>query len=47
MLIPGLCEGEPASCSERFGVPVEKGPKDLREIPRYFGQAAAAADYGA
>ena len=26
---------------------VEKGPKDLREIPRYFGQAAAAADYGA
>ena len=26
---------------------VEKGPKDLREIPRYFGQAGAAADYGA
>ena len=26
---------------------MEKGPKDLREIPRYFGQAAAAVDYGA
>ena len=32
---------------EQFGVRVEKGPKDLREIPRYFGRAAAARDYGA
>ena len=46
VLIPGLCEGETAVVSERFGVPVEKGPKDLREIPGYFGQAAAAIDYG-
>ena len=28
-------------------MPVEKGPKDLREIPRHFGRAAAARDYGA
>jgi len=47
VLIPGLCEGDVAVLQERFGVRVEKGPKDLREIPRYFGQAAAAADYGA
>src|SRR4030095_12715424 len=32
---------------ERVGVPVVKGPADLREIPRYFGQSAAAHDYGA
>lgn len=47
VLIPGLCEGEVAVLRERFGVRVEKGPKDLRDIPRYFGQAAAASDYGA
>ena len=47
VLIPGLCEGDPAVLRQRFGVPVEKGPKDLREIPRYFGQAAVAPDYGA
>ena len=47
VLIPGLCEGDVEVLRERFGVPVEKGPKDLREIPRYLGQAAAAADYGA
>ncbi|MGH7497998.1 MAG: DUF6513 domain-containing protein [Gemmatimonadales bacterium] len=47
VLIPGLCEGDPAVVSERVGVPVEKGPKDLREIPGHFGHAALAADYGA
>jgi dihydropteroate synthase-like protein len=46
VLLPGLVEGETGVLSERHGVRVEKGPKDLREIPRYFGQAAAAADYG-
>lgn len=47
IMIPGLCEGEVAVLSERLGVPVEKGPKDLREIPQHFGRAARAADYGA
>jgi dihydropteroate synthase-like protein len=46
VLIPGLCEGDTAVLTERFGVRVEKGPKDLREIPRYFGQSAIASDYG-
>jgi dihydropteroate synthase-like protein len=46
ILIPGLCEGDVQVLRDRFGVAVEKGPKDLREIPGYFGQAAAAVDYG-
>lgn len=47
VLIPGLCEGATSSIADRFAVRVEKGPKDLREIPEYFGQAAAREDYGA
>lgn len=47
VLIPGLCEGDPAVIAQRVGVPVQKGPKDLRQIPEYFGRAAAARDYGA
>jgi dihydropteroate synthase-like protein len=47
VMIPGLCEGDARAIGERFGVTVEKGPKDLREIPRHFGRAAAAPDYGA
>jgi dihydropteroate synthase len=46
VLIPGLCEGDAGVLIDRFGVKAEKGPKDLREIPRYFGQAQAALDYG-
>jgi dihydropteroate synthase len=47
VLIPGLCEGNPQVIGDKFGVRVEKGPKDLREIPRHFGRAAAAREYGA
>lgn len=47
VLLPGLCEGETDGLRDRFGVRVEKGPKDLRELPTYFGQAALAPDYGA
>ncbi len=46
VLIPGLCEGDPTVIAQRVGVPVEKGPKDLRQIPEYFGRAALAGAYG-
>src|SRR5207253_6982697 len=46
VLLPGLCEGDPTVIAQRVGVPVEKGPKDLRQIPEYFGRAALARDYG-
>jgi dihydropteroate synthase len=47
VLIPGLCEGDPAVIADKLGVRVEKGPKDLREIPEYFGRAALRREYGA
>src|SRR5688572_20670176 len=45
VLIPGLCEGNADVVRERVGVRVDKGPKDLREIPRYFGRPAPR-EYG-
>ena len=47
VLIPGLCEGDPALIQDKVGVPVAKGPADLREIPGYFGRSAASQEYGA
>jgi dihydropteroate synthase-like protein len=47
VLIPGLSEGDPALIEEKVGVRVQKGPKDLREIPEYFGRAATIREYGA
>jgi dihydropteroate synthase-like protein len=46
IMIPGLCEGETEVLSERFGIPVEKGPADLKQLPSWFGQADARASYG-
>jgi dihydropteroate synthase len=47
VMIPGLCEGDTNVLTEKLGVPVEKGPKDLRDIPRHFGRSADAREYGA
>jgi dihydropteroate synthase len=47
VLVPGLSEGDAAVVSAAVGMPVAKGPKDLREIPQYFGRAAVAREYGA
>src|SRR6185436_3102967 len=46
VLIPGLCEGDPALVANAVGVPVEKGPKDLREIPAHFGRVSTSQAYG-
>jgi dihydropteroate synthase-like protein len=37
ILLPGLCSGELNVLHERFGLPCERGPKDLRDLPEYFG----------
>jgi dihydropteroate synthase-like protein len=37
VLLPGLCAGDPAAVAERFGVPAERGPADLRDLPEFFG----------
>jgi dihydropteroate synthase len=47
VMIPGLCEGDIGALADAVGVQVEKGPKDLRDIPRHFGRSAETADYGA
>lgn len=46
IVIPGLCEGDPDVVGQQAGIEVRKGPKDLRELPRYFGKSSAALEYG-
>ena len=46
IMIPGLCQGEPAVLTEQFDVPAEKGPADLKRLPAFFGQADARSRYG-
>jgi dihydropteroate synthase-like protein len=46
IMIPGLCQGDVEELSERFDVPAEKGPADLKRLPAHFGQADARSRYG-
>src|SRR5919108_3102080 len=46
IMIPGLCEGDVEVIVEKFGIPAEKGPNDLKELPVYFGRADTRAAYG-
>jgi dihydropteroate synthase len=48
LVLPGLCGGDVAALASVFPGPVERGPKDLRELPEFFGAGAARpAGYGA
>src|SRR5437667_10921591 len=47
LLVPGYCQGElQPLCDLAPDVSVERGPKDLRALPEYFGQEYPT-DYGA
>ncbi|HCU89048.1 MAG TPA: dihydropteroate synthase, partial [Gammaproteobacteria bacterium] len=37
ILIPGRCRGDLASLSAHFGIPVERGPEELKDLPGFFG----------
>lgn len=47
VVLPGLCVGELQPLSEQTRLPVERGPKDLRDLPELFGKGQGRpADYG-
>lgn len=44
VILPGLCQGDIAALATEYGVPVERGPEDLKDLPQYFGQAGKKPD---
>lgn len=44
IMLPGRCRADLDRLSERFGVPVLRGPDELKDIPLYFGRARKATD---
>ena len=44
IVVPGLCGGDVETLSRTYGVPVERGPKDLKDLPEYFGTAGRETD---
>jgi dihydropteroate synthase-like protein len=47
VIIPGYCQGSLNTIEDVTSLPVERGPKDLRQLPQMFGQRDASLDdYG-
>jgi dihydropteroate synthase-like protein len=47
IVLPGLCQGDTAAVAAAAGVPAERGPEDLRDLPEHFGQRSGPpANYG-
>lgn len=39
VIVPGWCQGDLRELTEKFGVPFERGPKDLYDLPTYLTNA--------
>ena len=46
IVIPGLCEGDVDALEQATGLPVRKGPADVRSLPEWYGRAAVRAELG-
>ncbi len=47
VLLPGYCQGDVQQMEQQLGVPVVRGPRDLRRLPAFFGQLdAPPVDFG-
>lgn len=44
VIVPGLCQGDLTKLEAQYGVPVERGPEDLKDLPQYFGHQGTAPD---
>jgi len=44
ILVPGRCRGDVEGLSAHYGIPVQRGPEEVKDLPRFFKQAAKPID---
>jgi len=44
IIVPGRCRGDLEQLSQQLGLPVERGPEEIKDLPQFFGQAAQHID---
>jgi dihydropteroate synthase-like protein len=47
VMLPGLCRGNLNLIADKLGLEIVRGPKDLKDIPDYFGTKRNLEGYGA
>ncbi len=46
LMIPGLCRGSLSLIEDKVGISVVRGPKDLKDLPLFFGREPVLDGYG-
>lgn len=44
ILVPGRCQGDLEALSTKWGLPIQRGPKELKDLPQFFGKQAQKID---
>src|SRR5690242_6595955 len=44
VIVPGRCRGDLQALSEHYGIPVERGPEEVKDLPQFFGREAKPVD---
>ncbi|HXZ97057.1 MAG TPA: DUF6513 domain-containing protein [Burkholderiales bacterium] len=44
IMVPGRCRGNLDVLADHYGVPVVRGPEELKDLPQYFGRSDASKD---
>lgn len=44
VVLPGRCRADPGRLAEAFGVPFERGPDEISDLPAYLGRGGRALD---
>jgi dihydropteroate synthase-like protein len=44
IILPGRCRGDIEALSAALGIPVQRGPEEVKDLPQYFGRAKHTYD---
>lgn len=44
VIVPGRCRGDLDVLTQHYGVPVERGPEEVKDLPQFFGRKAQPFD---
>jgi hypothetical protein len=44
IIVPGRCRGDLDALGAHYGIPVQRGPDELKDLPRFFDRAAQPVD---
>lgn len=44
IVVPGRCRGDLGALQAHFGIAVDRGPDELKDLPQFFGRGGKAAD---